>query len=70
MRPEGSSLWLRWPELGLNLKAKRGSDAVSIGLWRRHRLLNDWPAELVRGRTWPWEGRWENAAPPVEEPMF
>lgn len=56
MRPQGSALWLRWPEFGLKLVPKSLEDAsqVHVGRWRLDRAKADWPNDLVRGTPWPW----------------
>ena len=64
--PYGSSLWLRWPELGLKLipgdgeKAPR--DSLLVGRFRKDRMRNAWPDRLDRGGEgrWPWIGYWRN----------
>lgn len=48
-RPIGASLWLRWPEFGLNLSPKG-----AITHWRGQRDQRDWPVALKRGGEWPW----------------
>lgn len=48
-RPFGASLWLRWPEFGLNL----GKDG-RLTHWRGPRDERDWPDRLVRSEPWPW----------------
>lgn len=61
--PYGSSLWLRWPELGIKftpLKDHRG--AVKVERWRLDRVENAWPDELHRGGLWPWTGKWNAPA--------
>lgn len=66
LRPFGSSLWLRWPDYGINLKPKSGHpNVVLVGRWRGDRGTARWPDELHRGGTWPWEGRWRNGASAV-----
>ena len=64
LRPHGSSVWRRWPELGLSL-VPEDSDGLkmSIGRWRGDRLVNSWPQYLTRARMtglgqWPWVGTW------------
>lgn len=61
LAPYGSSLWLRWPELGLKLVpvAGIGSDenTLRIERWRGDRATAFWPDELVRGDVWPFVGR-------------
>jgi hypothetical protein len=48
-RPIGASVWLRWPEFGLHLRADG-----SLSKWRADRDQRDWPAALKRGGAWPW----------------
>lgn len=63
IRPYGSSLWLRWPELGLSLQPK-GTDGIemTVGRFRGDRLENGWPSTIKRtadgAARWPWEGLW------------
>lgn len=59
--PYGSSLWLRWPELGLKMTpVDSEGNTMKLGRWRGDRLDNAWPSELVRGGPgkWMWEGKW------------
>lgn len=65
MMPYGSSLWLRWPEIGLSMKPEDNTgNIMSVGRWRGDRLENEWPERLVRSGDspdpgkWPWTGRW------------
>jgi len=65
MMPYGSSLWLRWPEIGLSMKPEDHTGRVmSIGRWRGDRLENEWPEALIRSGDgpvrgkFPWTGRW------------
>ena len=62
LKPYGSSLWLRWPELGLKLTPGDGEKAARsslvVGRWRRDRMRNAWPDRLDRGTSWPWQGWW------------
>lgn len=60
--PFGSSLWLRWPEIGIGLQAGK-NESLDLMRWRGDRMPTDWPESLDRGRVWPWEGRWRDAAP-------
>lgn len=52
IRPFGSSAWLRWPEIGIAMKPAgpddRPFDAMEFGRWRRDRVVNQWPAKIVR----------------------
>lgn len=69
LRPFGSSLWLRWPEFGLNLKPdpKRPRQVLIVGRWRGDRSQAQWPDELHRGQVWPWEGKWTHGVPLFEQ---
>jgi len=63
MMPYGSSLWLRWPEIGLSMTAEdNDGERMSLGRWRGDRLENAWPIGLTRGSVsgsqWPWRGTW------------
>lgn len=55
LRPFGSSLWLRWPELGIGLRRGEGG-SLGIEYFRYPRDERPgWPQALRRGQTWPWE---------------
>jgi len=71
LMPYGSSLWLRWPEIGLKLEPNEdGNDVMTVGRWRGDRLQNDWPDVLERSRPWPWRGVWYNGQrEPREQPV-
>jgi len=59
MMPYGSSLWLRWPEIGLSLEPETPDGKVmKVGRWRGDRLENAWPIEIERSFPWPWSGTW------------
>jgi replicative DNA helicase len=61
MRPVGTSLWLRWPELGFGLvpESKERNYPVKIERWRADRDANNaWPKSLDKGDLWPWLGVW------------
>lgn len=62
LRPFGSSMWLRWPELGIKLirESDDPSANVRVGHWRGARLKHSWPDELHRGdvNSLPWVGFW------------
>lgn len=55
MRPYGSSVWLRWPEIGIGLNrgpSDQGGDKYTefqVGHWRGMREERDWPELLERG---------------------
>lgn len=63
--PYGSSLWLRWPEIGLSL-VPTGEDgppgSLLVGRWRRDRMRHAWPDRLDRGGLgrFPWVGYWRD----------
>lgn len=63
MMPYGSSLWLRWPEIGLSLNPESTTEGdfstMKVGRWRGDRNENSWPSKLHRGGDWPWEGEYE-----------
>jgi len=57
--PFGSSLWQRWPDMGLTLE--RDDDlpgSLVVGQYRGHRVRARWPDRLDRGVGWPWSGYW------------
>jgi hypothetical protein len=63
LRPFGSSMWLRWPELGLKLvRQKDRPEVVVVDHWRGARLKHAWPDELHRGGqgSLPWVGKWND----------
>lgn len=55
--PFGSSLWLRWPEVGLALH-QEANESLSVKRWRGDRMPTEWPEVLLRSSPWPWEGVW------------
>jgi len=61
LRPFGSSMWLRWPELGLKLVRQDNGD-VRVDHWRVPRMKHAWPDELHRGGrgSLPWVGYWRD----------
>lgn len=60
MRPTGSSVLRRWPEIGIGLASN--GDSLNVERWRGDRMRNDWPQRLDRGTEWPWVGRWSDAS--------
>jgi hypothetical protein len=62
MRPEGSSMWARWPEFGLALykatKAHGGDTALDVKRFRgdreEGRVWPDWLTRNPYGTGWPW----------------
>ena len=58
MRPFGSSLWLRWPELGIGMVPENpdGDRTMELTRWRGDRMPNEWPKRLEQGTQWPWVG--------------
>lgn len=70
MAPEGSSLFMRWPEFGLGLRRNKDdphgqADVVS---WRGQREERGWPSGLVRGHSGllPWRPTPEYYDQPTE----
>jgi len=63
MMPYGSSLWLRWPEIGLAMAVDEDDEtAVKLGRFRGDRLPNSWPARLERSKPLPWAGVWADGS--------
>jgi replicative DNA helicase len=61
IRPMGSSLWLRWPEIGIALEAADGEDPheprlVDVKRYRGDRLETEWPKRLQRNNKPGWRG--------------
>jgi replicative DNA helicase len=60
MRPYGTSLWLRWPDLGLGMERDDPDNpdnrAVTLRRWRGDRMTNSWPKRLEQGIQFPWVG--------------
>jgi hypothetical protein len=57
LRPYGSSLWLRWPELGIAMQPPADPAdrrEVELERWRGDRMSNSWPKRLEQGPQWPW----------------
>lgn len=57
LNPFGSSLWQRWPEVGLTLAPDRpGADPgdevldLAVGRFRPDRVICQWPSHLARGK--------------------
>lgn len=64
MRPYGSSMWLRWPDIGIGMEPiGESGNAFALTRWRGDRVPNDWPTHIERGvatgSPWPFEGRWD-----------
>lgn len=57
LNPYGSSLWLRWPELGITLEPIDGDVRnIRLGRFRGDRVVSSWPESLERSKPWPWRG--------------
>lgn len=57
LNPYGSSLWLRWPELGITLEPIDGDVRnIRLGRFRGDRVVSSWPERLERSKPWPWRG--------------
>lgn len=70
LMPYGSSLWLRWPEIGIKMFSdSEGFETLRLGRWRGDRLDNDWPDKIVRSDTWPWRGEYGDEPYPQRPPL-
>jgi len=59
--PFGSSLWQRWPDMGITLRKDPDvHGALKVGRYRGDRVKARWPNRLDRGRVWPWSGYYED----------
>lgn len=63
MTPYGSSLWLRWSEIGLTMTPV-GDDPEDLSLMRLGRFRGDrvehaWPNRVRRSKPWPFAGEWD-----------
>lgn len=65
MRPIGTSLWRRWPEVGIGLPSEDGGRRLAVEDWRGKRVASKWPLRFdreIRGRRWPWHADFGEAA--------
>jgi replicative DNA helicase len=61
LRPIGSTIWARWPDFGIGLRAVGGKDdrkirpdrLCKVEQWK-YRDERHWPVALRAGGTWPW----------------
>ena len=70
IRPYGSTMWRRWPDIGLGLeliplpddKDHHYDDRFAVTHWRGQRVQTDWPRHIIRGGSigskWYFEGYW------------
>lgn len=66
LAPYGSSLWLRWPEIGIKLiPVTPECQQMTVDRWRGDRMKNSWPNRIDRGGVWPWTGYWESPDRPA-----
>lgn len=68
MRPYGSSMWRRWPDIGIGMEPVEGrDDSFRLTRWRGDRVPTDWPTWLTRGSAskspWPFVGTWADEDP-------
>lgn len=55
IRPYGSSVWLRWPEIGIGLTRSEGdtggkyANEYAVNHWRGAREERDWPEKIEKG---------------------
>ncbi len=80
LMPVGSSLWLRWGELGFKLPPLKDMDGkaataetmepsvLGVRPFRGRRVKHAWPTELHRSKVWPWTGFWPQ--PTLDEEKF
>jgi replicative DNA helicase len=54
-RPSGSSLWLRWPDMGIGMSPQDDSEVMKLVRWRGDRIANEWPDYVERGSILPWQ---------------
>jgi replicative DNA helicase len=58
VEPEGSALFLRWPEFGYGLRRSKDdpNEQADVVSWRGAREARDWPGTLFRRHTGllPW----------------
>lgn len=57
IRPAGSSLWLRWPEMGVGMVPEGEEESARVWKlkeWRGLRSARNLPDHLSRGGRWPW----------------
>ena len=57
--PFGSSLWMRWPDIGLTLEQNDDHpERFDVKRFRGHRYpVPGMPSWVERGQQWPWIGR-------------
>ena len=54
-RPSGSSLWLRWPDMGIGMSPLDDqASQMQLVRWRGDRVENHWPDVVRRGGVLPW----------------
>lgn len=60
MRPHGSVLWQRWPELGIAMNPVKDTErSFDLGRFRGDRLSNQWPDRIDEAAgVWAFEGVW------------
>ena len=65
MRPYGSTMWRRWPDIGIGMEPVEGrTDSFKLSRWRGDRVPTDWPTWITRGSAsgslWPFVATWED----------
>jgi hypothetical protein len=67
LEPIGTSLWLRWPDLGIGMRPVKDRPSVlTLGRFRGDRYRVAWPDELHRAGPqdlWPWTGHRHGGTP-------
>lgn len=65
MAPYGSSLWLRWPEIGFGMVPDADGN-LTVERYRGDRVHTNWPSRLLRAsegsNDWPWIAHWAEEA--------
>ncbi|HUW00770.1 MAG TPA: DnaB-like helicase N-terminal domain-containing protein [Acidimicrobiales bacterium] len=77
LTPYGTSLWLRWSEIGMTM-TPAGEDPedmtlMRLGRFRGDRVEHTWPNRILRSKPWPFEGQWDvgtTQQPPEEMEQF
>lgn len=69
MRPEGTNLWLKWPDFGIALipEPKQGANWFRWHHYRRPREVRTWPEYVYwnTGPGWPWAAEYDPREAPA-----
>lgn len=59
LTPFGTSLWMRWCEMGITLREDtKDRGTLKVARFRKDRSLSSWPETLTRSTGWPFEASW------------